>query len=58
MQKEKGSSKITKDLERLNQRIQNSKKSLHQSQIKVEDLDALIQATRMRRDARKHKRPK
>lgn len=54
----KGDSKLSKDLERLNQRIQASKISLHQSEIKVEDLDALIHATKAAREARKHKQPK
>jgi hypothetical protein len=52
----KGDSKLTKDLERLQQRLQSSRRSLHQSEIKAEDLDATIQsATRMVNEARKHR---
>jgi hypothetical protein len=51
----KRESKLTKDLERLQQRIQTSRKSLHQTGIKAEGLGASIQAARIATDARKQK---
>lgn len=37
--------KISKDLERLNRRIQESKRLLRQAEIKTEDLEAAIHKT-------------
>jgi len=55
---ENGESKIARDLERIHQRIQASKKTLHQSEMKVEDLDALINTVKTSREAHRQKRPK
>lgn len=53
-----GESKLARELERIHQRLQASRKTLHQSEMKVEDLDALIHATREASEARKLKRAK
>lgn len=51
-------SKLARELERINQRLQAGRKFLHQSEMKVEDLDALIHATREASETRKQKRAK
>jgi hypothetical protein len=38
------SSKFSKDLQVLNRRLRKTRKALHETKIKIEDLDALIQA--------------
>jgi len=51
MPREKG--KLEKDLDRIKKRLQASKKTLHDSEIKAEDLDATIQKAIREQEKRK-----
>ena len=46
----KDTSKLGKELESLKKRLQVSKKHLKQTELKAEDLNALIEATRRNRE--------
>jgi hypothetical protein len=42
--------KLGKDIERLNQRILESKRILHETEIKAEDLDTALQAAKQTKE--------
>ena len=51
----KGHSQFAQDLERLHQRIQENKKTLHESKIKAQNLNASLQTASNRHKQRPHK---